>query len=96
MAAGCIPMLVRLSSSPNGELRLNAVWALQNLVYTASSDVRKAILAAISWQHVQALADDIRSDIQVRLLCLPAVLVHKRSFALPDHDLCIKFPAFRS
>lgn len=65
MAAGCIPMLVRLSSVPNGELRLNAVWALQNLVFTASSDVRKAVLEALSWQHVQALLYDIRLDVQV-------------------------------
>jgi hypothetical protein len=56
---------MRLSGSADGELRLNAVWALQNLVYTACSDVRKAVLAALPWPHVVALADDMRPDVQV-------------------------------
>ena len=41
LAAGCISALVKLATSAHDELRLNAVWALQNLVYQANSGVRK-------------------------------------------------------
>ena len=66
LAAGCIPALVKLATSAHDELRLNAVWALQNLVYQANSDVRKALLEALSWKQVIDLLCDIRSEIQVR------------------------------
>ena len=33
MQCGCIPALVRLAGCAAGELRLNAVWALQNLAF---------------------------------------------------------------
>ena len=65
LSAGCIPALIKLASSANDELRLNAVWALQNLVYQASSDVRKALLDALSWRHAVELLSDIRSEVQV-------------------------------
>ena len=66
LAAGCISALVRLSTSAHDELRLNAVWALQNLVYQANSGVRKALLEALSWRQVIDLVCDMRSEIQVR------------------------------
>ena len=65
LSAGCIPALIKLASSANDELRLNAVWALQNLVYQASTDVRKALLAALSWRHATELLSDMRSEVQV-------------------------------
>lgn len=66
LAAGCLGALVRLTASAEGELRLNATWALQNLVYQADGDVRAALLDALSWQQALALASDIRPDVQVR------------------------------
>ena len=66
LSAGCIPALIKLASSANDELRLNAVWALQNLVYQASTDVRKALLDALSWRHAMELLSDMRSEVQVR------------------------------
>ncbi len=69
LSAGCIPALIKLASSANDELRLNAVWALQNLVYQASSDVRKALLDALSWRHAVELLSDMRSEVQVSAIC---------------------------
>lgn len=68
LACGCLGALVRLTSSAEGELRLNATWALQNLVYQADADVRSALLRALTWQQALALANDIRSDVQVLYL----------------------------
>ena len=65
LSAGCIPALIKLASSGNDELRLNAVWALQNLVYQANSDVRKALLEALPWIQAMDLLCDIRSEVQV-------------------------------
>ena len=65
LACGCIPALVELTSSQEGELRLNGVWALQNLVFNAGSDVRRAVLGALPWEQAVALINDIRSDVQV-------------------------------
>ncbi len=67
LAAGCIGALVALTGSPEGELRLNAVWALQNLVYTASSEVRAAVLASVPWRTVVDLTNDMQTDVQVGL-----------------------------
>lgn len=68
LAAGCIPALVKLANSANDELRLNAVWALQNLVYQANSEVRKAMLEALPWKQAVDLLSDMRSEVQVCLL----------------------------
>lgn len=65
LACGCIPALVALAGSGEGELRLNGVWALQNLVFNAGSDVRRAVMAALPWAQALALTNDIRSDVQV-------------------------------
>ena len=70
LAAGCIPALIKLASSPNDELRLNAVWALQNLVYQANSDIRKGLLQALSWKQAMDLLSDMRSEVQVSLAAL--------------------------
>lgn len=66
LAAGCVGALVGLTGSPEGELRLNAVWALQNLVYSASSEVRAALLAALPWRAAVDLTNDIHTDVQAR------------------------------
>ena len=70
LAAGCISALIKLASSPNDELRLNAVWALQNLVYQANSDIRKGLLEALSWKQAMDLLSDMRSEVQVSLAAL--------------------------
>ena len=46
LEAGCLPALATLAASPSPALRLNAAWALQNLVYHAPSSLRAAVLAA--------------------------------------------------
>ncbi len=78
LAAGCLGALVRLTGSEEGELRLNATWALQNLVYQADGDVRAALLAALSWRQARALAADARPDVQVgrRAGHLPWLFMH--------------------
>ena len=87
LACGCLGALVRLTSAPEGELRLNATWALQNLVYQADADVRAALLRALTWQQALALANDIRSDVQVPsfLGCLPENMLSLGRLPLLHH-----------
>lgn len=66
LAAGGLATLVRLASSPAAELRINAAWALQNLMHHASADVRAAVLAALPWERVEALAADADARVQAR------------------------------
>lgn len=66
LAAGGLATLVRLASSPAAELRINAAWALQNLMHHASADVRGAVLAALPWERVEALAADADARVQAR------------------------------
>ncbi len=65
LSAGCIPALATLAASPDAELRLNAVWALQNLVYTAPAEVRAAVCNALSWRAVVDLTNDMQTEVQV-------------------------------
>ena len=65
LAAGGLATLVRLTSAPAAELRVNAAWALQNLMHHASPDVRAAVLAALPWERVEALATDADARVQV-------------------------------
>ena len=65
LAAGGLATLVRLTSAPAAELRVNAAWALQNLMHHASPDVRAAVLAALPWERVEALAADADARVQV-------------------------------
>lgn len=72
LAAGGLATLVRLTSAPAAELRVNAAWALQNLMHHASPDVRAAVLAALPWERVEALAADADARVQVGARLLPS------------------------
>ena len=86
LSAGCIPALIKLASSANDELRLNAVWALQNLVYQASTDVRKALLDALSWRHAIELLSDMRSEVQVSANHAAIPTKKLEAFGLPSES----------
>ncbi len=66
LSAGGLALLVGLAAAPAAELRMNAAWALQNLMHHASADVRRAVLAALPWECVRALAADADPRVQAR------------------------------
>ena len=97
LAAGGLATLVRLASSPAAELRINAAWALQNLMHHASADVRAAVLAALPWARVEALAADADPRVQARAAppLSPAPCSHAAASEHPAdvHQPCTPLPA---
>lgn len=65
-----IAQLAMLVHSMDSVLRLNGVWALQNLLYGPETDLRRSVMAHVPWADVKALLEDEESSIQEKALCL--------------------------
>lgn len=62
--------LVTLVSGRDGALRVNALWALKNLLWKASSDVKRAVMARVGWPVlVEYVAQWISSSLLHRDVC---------------------------
>ncbi|KAH9930763.1 ARM repeat-containing protein [Fomitopsis serialis] len=61
---GLLPRLVQLFHSGDSNLRLNALWAVKNLLYHASSDVKRRVMDAIGWHNFAILLMDPDPTIQ--------------------------------
>ncbi len=66
VAAGCTPVLVGLTSSPDEDVRGSAVLALQNLSFMAEQPVRSALMSALPWSLARALTTDPQPSVKVR------------------------------
>ena len=44
-----MPRLVQLVGSPDPSLRLNALWALKNLLYKANGEVKRSVMEVVEW-----------------------------------------------
>ncbi len=53
MELGGIEKLVELVHSPDNTLRLNAIWALKNLVYQAESEIKEAVMKVLTYQTME-------------------------------------------
>eukprot|EP01134_Creolimax_fragrantissima_P000071 CFRG0071T1 len=68
---GAVERLIDLTYSPVSELRLNSVWAIKNLLFQASMNVKEKVVAALGWQRIYELLNDDSIDIQQQtLICL--------------------------
>ncbi len=56
-------------------LRLNGVWALQNLLFMADSRVKAGVMAACPWTHLVSLLEDPEQAVQVLSLAFVRHLV---------------------
>ena len=70
---GCLERLVELSCSMNANLRLHAVWALQNLAYKAPLNVKTALMERLSWDTLRTMFYDADDEVQVSICFLGAV-----------------------
>ncbi|CAI2183877.1 10860_t:CDS:10, partial [Funneliformis geosporum] len=70
MELGGIEKLVELVHSPDNTLRLNAIWALKNLVYQAESEIKEAVMKVLTYQTMENLISDQEIDIQEQALNL--------------------------
>lgn len=47
---GGVQRLIELTRSMNSDLRLNAVWALKNMLFQADLDTKKIVMADLKWR----------------------------------------------
>ena len=73
---GCIHLLVQQTHSTDAEMRLSAVWALQNLAYQAGPAVHQSLMDKLPWQHTVALLSDSDRRVQVSQLARPCLTTH--------------------
>ncbi|CAG8447099.1 5635_t:CDS:10 [Scutellospora calospora] len=70
MEQGGIEKLVKLVHSPDNTLRLNAIWALKNLVYHAESEVKYRVMEVLTYITMEKLIEDSELDVQEKALNL--------------------------
>lgn len=56
MEGGGIAKLVELANSSHGPTRLNALWALKNVLYSSDLSVKKHVMETLQWTYVFGLA----------------------------------------
>ncbi|PCH37902.1 ARM repeat-containing protein [Wolfiporia cocos MD-104 SS10] len=61
---GLMPRLVQLLHAGDLELRLNALWAVKNLLYHSTSEIKRRAMDAIGWDELGALLREANPDIQ--------------------------------
>ncbi|KAI8822623.1 armadillo-type protein [Fimicolochytrium jonesii] len=67
---GGVERLIELARSMDGHLRLNAVWALKNLLYQADSDIKEKVMKGLEWDSLMCLIADPEVAIQEQALNL--------------------------
>ncbi len=67
---GGVGKLVSLLGSSNEKLRLNAIWAIKNLVYQAETAVKASVIKDLGWAGLQQLINDKDVIIQEQALNL--------------------------
>ncbi|KAK9717138.1 hypothetical protein K7432_006413 [Basidiobolus ranarum] len=67
---GGIERLVNLVSSVDSNLRLNAVWALKNLLFQAEPEIKQTVMKHLTYPKLQTLLNDAEISIQEQALNL--------------------------
>eukprot|EP00899_Mesostigma_viride_P029667 jgi/Mesvir1/9886/Mv22416-RA.1 len=70
LRAGALAQLVALTQSMERSLRLNAVWALKNLLFFPVPELRKAVIKELTFPSLFLLFDDPEEEIQENALTL--------------------------
>lgn len=70
LESGGVEKLVALTHASDTHLRLNAVWALKNLLFQADSDVKQRVTKELTWPGLFALMNDGEMGIQEQALNL--------------------------
>ena len=64
LESGGVEKLVKLVSAMDHGLRLNAVWALKNLLFQADSEVKKSVMTHLSYAQLESLVHDPEFGVQ--------------------------------
>jgi len=68
LGSGALDRIASLLASPDAGLRLNAVWAVKNLLYIADAPTKQAVMQRISFPLLHDLTRDPEGDIQAQAL----------------------------
>lgn len=63
-----ISILVEMTDEADHLARINALWALKNLVYQAEHEIKSAVTKVLTFAKLQALLDDPHTEIQAQAL----------------------------
>ncbi|KAJ3304588.1 hypothetical protein HDV03_002541 [Kappamyces sp. JEL0829] len=67
---GGVQQLVKLIRSEHAELRLNAAWALKNMLFQADLDMKKGVMSHLGWPTLTLILNDREAEIQTQALNL--------------------------
>ena len=70
MENGGVEKLVALVNSMDSNLRLNAVWALKNLLFQAEPEIKVTVMKQLKYATLEALITDAEVGIQEQALNL--------------------------
>ncbi|KAI8903788.1 armadillo-type protein [Gorgonomyces haynaldii] len=67
---GGVKRLVELLRDPHTTLRLNAVWALKNMLFQTEYAIKVAVVQELTWNGLLSLLNDSELQIQEQSMCL--------------------------
>ena len=76
LEVGGIQQIADLAHSMDMTLRLNALWALRNLVYCAKSELKQKVVQELSWPSLMTYLGDADEDIQIHAVGIIRNLAH--------------------
>eukprot|EP00252_Welwitschia_mirabilis_P026751 TRINITY_DN8893_c0_g1_i1.p1 TRINITY_DN8893_c0_g1~~TRINITY_DN8893_c0_g1_i1.p1 ORF type:complete len:653 (+),score=118.01 TRINITY_DN8893_c0_g1_i1:341-2299(+) len=73
---GDVTQLIKLAKSMDSSLRVNALWALRNLIYMADITVKEKVMEELTPSMLSSLIHDPEEDVQEQALAFVRNLVH--------------------
>ena len=80
----CVRRLAELTQSKHSTLRFKAIFALKNLLFSPTSDVKKTVLANLTYARIMELLDDEEPSIQEQAIITLRNLMHKKPEGLQE------------
>ncbi len=68
ISKGALDAVLLLLGNMNSSLRLNAVWALKNLLYMAEPTVKRAVMDKLTYERLYQMTLDPDVEVQVQAL----------------------------
>jgi hypothetical protein len=67
---GGLASFVKFTHSENAALKLNAVWSLKNLLYSADTETKRTVMQQLGYEYLIELLNDPSLEIQEQALDL--------------------------
>jgi hypothetical protein len=80
----CVRRLAELTQSKHASLRYKAVFALKNLLFSPTPDVKKTVLTHLSYSRIMELLEDEEPSIQEQAIITLRNLMHNKPEGLQE------------